>query len=139
MLETRKKILCIEDDRETAGLIAEELIERGYAVDLAYDGREGFSAILRTEPDLVLADIAMPFLSGFELLARLTEIAPRLGDMPFVFLTAFTDRDIELRARQAGADDFVTKPVDFDLLYEVIVARLLRAPRNEAWPKGSDM
>jgi CheY-like chemotaxis protein len=68
MAETPIKILCIEDDRETAALIAEELLDRGYEVILAHDGREGLAAILRTMPDLVLSDISMPAMSGFELL-----------------------------------------------------------------------
>ena len=79
MAEQRKKILCIEDDHETASLIAEELIERGYAVEVAHDGRAGFAAILKSTPDLVLSDISMPVMSGFELLERLTAIAPRFG------------------------------------------------------------
>ena len=93
-----KKILCIEDDRETAALIAEELVDRGYAVTLAHDGREGLAAILKTMPDLVLSDISMPIMSGFELLERLIALAPRFARMPFVFLTALTDRDNELKA-----------------------------------------
>src|SRR5262249_3214196 len=92
MADTPKKILCIEDDRETAGLIEEELAERGYAVAVAHDGREGFAAILKEMPDLVLSDISMPVMSGFELLERLTALAPRFRSMPFVFLTALTDR-----------------------------------------------
>ena len=72
-----KKILCIEDDHETAALIAEELTDRGYDVTLAHDGGEGLAAILRTMPDLVLSDISMPVMSGFELLERLTEFAPQ--------------------------------------------------------------
>ena len=124
MSETRRKILCIEDDRETAALIAEELTERGFDVQLAHDGREGFSAILKTMPDLVLSDISMPVMSGFELLERLTSLAPRFGTMPFVFLTALTDRNNELKGRQLGADDYVTKPIDFDVLETIIMARL---------------
>jgi DNA-binding response OmpR family regulator len=133
--QARRKILCIEDDRETAALIAEELAERGYDVELAYDGREGFAAILRTMPDLVLSDISMPVMSGFELLERLTTLAPRFGNMPFVFLTALTDRDNELKGRQLGADDYVTKPIDFDVLQTIIDARLAGVARNELWPK----
>jgi DNA-binding response OmpR family regulator len=135
MSETRKKILCVEDDRETAFLIAEELVDRGYEVQLAYDGREAFAAILRTMPDLVLSDISMPVMSGFELLERLTALAPRFGNMPFVFLTALTDRDNELKGRQLGADDYVTKPIDFDVLDTIIGARLAGVARNELWPK----
>jgi DNA-binding response OmpR family regulator len=135
MPEPRKKILCVEDDRETAALIAEELVDRGYEVHLAYDGREGFAAILKTMPDLVLSDISMPAMSGFELLERLTALAPRFGNMPFVFLTALTDRDNELKGRQLGADDYVTKPIDFDVLDTIIGARLAGVARNELWPK----
>jgi DNA-binding response OmpR family regulator len=139
MPEPRKKILCIEDDRETAALIAEELVERGYEVQVAHDGREGFAAILRTAPDLVLSDISMPVMSGFELLERLTALSPRFGNMPFVFLTALTDRDNELKGRHLGADDYVTKPIDFDVLDTIIGARIAGVARNEIWPKLVDL
>ncbi len=135
MADVRKKILCIEDDRETAGLIAEELLDRGYDVTIAHDGREGLAAILRAMPDLVLSDISMPAMSGFELLERLTALAPRFSTMPFVFLTALTDRDNELKGRGLGADDYVTKPIDFDLLAMIIEARLKTVARTSLWPK----
>jgi DNA-binding response OmpR family regulator len=136
MAETAIKILCIEDDRETAALIAEELLDRGYEVTLAHDGREGLAAILRTMPDLVLSDISMPAMSGFELLENLIALAPRFSKMPFIFLTALTDRDNELKGRQSGADDYVTKPIDFDMLAAIITARLAGVARSGLWPKS---
>ena len=136
MSQVKKKILCIEDDRETAALIAEELIDRGYDVILAHDGRDGLAAILKNMPDLVLSDISMPVLSGFELLERLTALAPRFSKMPFVFLTALTDRDNELKGRKLGADDYVTKPIDFDMLAAIITARLAGVARTGLWPKA---
>ena len=139
MPEAQKKILCIEDDAETAALIAEELIDRGYAVTVAHDGREGLAAILKTMPDLVLSDISMPMMSGFELLERLIALAPRFAKMPFVFLTALTDRDNELKGRQLGADDYVTKPIDFDVLATIINARLAGIARSGLWPKLPDL
>jgi DNA-binding response OmpR family regulator len=135
MSEAQRKILCIEDDRETAALIAEELIDRGYAVTVAHDGREGLTAILKIMPDLVLSDISMPLMSGFELLERLIDLAPRFARMPFIFLTALTDRDSELKGRQLGADDYVTKPIDFDMLDTIITARLAGVARTGLWPK----
>jgi DNA-binding NarL/FixJ family response regulator len=135
MAQTRKKrILCIEDDRETAALIEEDLLERGYEVVLASDGREGFAAILKHMPDLVLSDISMPVMSGFEVLERLTALAPRFRSMPFVFLTALSDRENELKGRHLGADDYVTKPIDFDVLATIITARLAGIARMELWP-----
>jgi len=136
MAEERTKILCIEDDQETSALLAEELIDRGFDVSVAYDGQEGFSAILRWAPDLILCDISMPVMSGFEVLKRLTEVSPRFSQMPFVFLTAFADRETELKGRTLGADDYVTKPIDFDILTTVIKARLARVARSEIWPKS---
>ena len=134
-----KKILCIEDDRETAALIGEELVDRGYEVSIAHDGGKGLAAIMKDMPDLVLCDISMPIMSGFELLERLTALAPRFRNMPFVFLTALTDRDNELRGRQLGADDYVTKPLDFDRLDAIIMARLAGVARNEVWSRQVDL
>ena len=135
MAEARKKILCIEDDRETAALIAEELVERGFEISIAHDGRAGLAAILKNMPDLVLSDISMPAMSGFELLERLTALEPRFAKMPFIFLTALTDRDNELKGRHLGADDYVTKPIDFEVLTTIINARLAGVARSELWPK----
>jgi DNA-binding response OmpR family regulator len=139
MAEDRKKILCIEDDRETAALLAEDLTERGFEVALAHDGGAGLAAILSGHPDLVLCDISMPVMTGFEVLERLTAIAPRFRDMPFVFLTALTDRDNELKGRQLGADDYVSKPIDFEVLATIINARLARVARMEVWPRAIEL
>jgi DNA-binding NarL/FixJ family response regulator len=135
VIEQRKRILCIEDDGETAELIAEELLEQGYDVSLARDGGEGLDAILKNPPDLVLADISMPVMSGFELLERVTALEPRFTRIPFVFLTALADRDNELKGWRLGADDYVTKPVDFEILGALIAARLAAVARNQLWPE----
>jgi DNA-binding NarL/FixJ family response regulator len=135
MATARKKILCIEDDGETASLIAEELVERGFEVNIALDGLEGFVAILKDKPDLVLCDIGVPTMSGFEVLERLSAIEPRFGHTPFVFLTALADRDNELKGRQLGADDYVTKPIDFDMLATILNARLADVVRMKLRPK----
>ncbi|KJK22728.1 LuxR family transcriptional regulator [Burkholderiaceae bacterium 16] len=130
MNDARRKILCIEDDAETAALIAEELFERGFAVSTAHDGQQGLAAILRDTPDLVLCDVSMPVMTGFELLEKITSLAPRFADMPFVFLTALAQREAELKGRRLGADDYVTKPVDFDILTSIVEARLARVART---------
>ena len=135
MSDLRRHVLCIDDDRDTVGLIAEELIDRGFRVSVAYDGEQGFQAILARQPDIVVADISMPVLSGFDLLERLTAIAPRFSSMPFLYLTALSDRASELKGRQLGADDYITKPVDFDILVEIIAARLARVARTALWPR----
>jgi len=134
MTQAHRKILCIEDDRETAGLIAEELADRGFDVDVAYSGHEGLMAIMRQPPDLVLCDISMPGMTGFEVLERLNEIAPRLGPLPFMFLTALADRDNELKGRRLGADDYISKPIDYDRLALIINARIAGVARTKLLP-----
>jgi DNA-binding NarL/FixJ family response regulator len=130
-----KRILLVEDDAETAELIAEDLQERGYIVAIANDGHSGLSAILKTDPDLVLCDINMPGMSGFEVMEQLVALAPSHEAVPFIFLTARTDRDSELKGRRLGADDYVTKPVDFEILASIIAARLGQSPRNEVFSR----
>jgi DNA-binding NarL/FixJ family response regulator len=135
MAHLRKKILCVDDDQKSAALIARELVNRGFEVSIAHDGQDGLLAILKDKPDLVLCDISVPGMSGFELLEFLNDITPRLGRIPFVFLTALTNRSSELKGRQLGADDYVTKPIDFDRLALIVQARLVGVARNRLWPK----
>jgi DNA-binding NarL/FixJ family response regulator len=135
MVEAREKILCIEDDRETAALIAEELIDRGFEVRPAYSGHEGLLAIMQVTPDLVLCDISMPGMTGFDVLERLKQIAPALGRIPFVFLTALSNRESEITARRLGADDYITKPIDFDRLVYIINARIAGVARTRLEPR----
>jgi DNA-binding response OmpR family regulator len=132
MADASKKILVIEDDREAANLFAEELTDRGYEVSIAYNGLEGYSAILETSPDLVLSDLMMPLMSGFDVLERLTTAAPCVRETPFVFLTGLCGGDIQLKARQLGAGHLVTKPIDFDVLDTIISARLAGVTRAVA-------
>jgi len=134
-----KTILCIEDDPETLALIAEDLQERGYNVSVAQNGAAGLAAILKSAPDLTLCDIDMPGMTGFEVLEALTTIAPQVKPVPFIFLTASGDRESELRGRRLGADDYVTKPIDFERLAAIIEARLGQGTRQQAWSRHIDL
>jgi DNA-binding response OmpR family regulator len=136
MKSVAKRIVCIEDDPETATLIAEDLADRGYEVRIAHDGKVGLELLLEAPPDLVLADVSMPVMSGFEVLERLTANEPQFANIPFVFLTALADRDNELKGWRLGADDYVTKPVDFEVLAALIAARLARVGRAGMVPKS---
>jgi DNA-binding response OmpR family regulator len=140
MATVGNKILCVEDDPDVAQLIDEELTGRGFDVVVAHDGQMGFVSILRGIPNLVLCDVGLPVMSGFEMLERLIELAPQLGPLPpFIFLTALSDRDSELRGRRLGADDYVTKPIDFDILESIIRARLAGVARFNVQTKQADL
>lgn len=123
---TIPRILCIEDDPGTRELLAEELAEAGFAPRFANNGRAGLDQLIRDPPDLVLCDIDMPDLSGFDVLEALRGRSDLIDTCPFVFLTAYGQRANQLRARRLGCDDYVVKPIDFELLIEIIRHRLNR-------------
>ena len=118
------RILCVEDERETASLLDEALSDLGYTVERSSDGEQALAAIMSMPPDLVISDVRMPRLNGFELLERMAAAGPAFAEIPFVFLTALGDRDNELAGRRLGADDYLTKPIDFEMLGIVVENRL---------------
>ena len=122
-------ILCVEDEADLRNDIAEELAASGYEVRQAADGLEALSDIETTRPDLVLCDITMPRLGGYELMKSARLRHPELADVPFVFLTALGSRDDILSGKLAGADDYLVKPVDFDLMLASIETRLRQVRR----------
>lgn len=123
------RLLCIDDEKPVVELLVEELTEHGFEVKGATSGQEGFAEILRSYPDLVVCDINMPDMNGFDILEKLQTLSPQFERMPFIYLTARNERDDILRGRRLGCDDYLTKPIDFEMLVEVIKARLKRGPR----------
>lgn len=109
-------ILCIEDEADIRKLIVEELSDAGFKTLEARNGREGLELIKESWPDIVICDISMPEMSGHELLADIQLNYPELSNIPFIFLTALTDKDNMITALKAGAADYLTKPIDFDVL-----------------------
>ncbi|MDR6759241.1 DNA-binding NarL/FixJ family response regulator [Mycoplana sp. BE70] len=120
----QKTILCVEDETDLRSDIVEELVSAGYRVIEAGNGREALLELEAARPDLILCDITMPELGGYELMARLRADRPDLAEVPFVFLTALADRVEVLNGKNAGADDYLVKPVDFDDLLATIKSRL---------------
>jgi putative two-component system response regulator len=103
-------ILVVEDSDANARLLERLLTRDGYRVQFAHDGVEALEAVNRDSPDLVLMDVMMPALDGFETCRRLKgQPATRL--IPVVLVTALQDRGDRIRGLEVGADDFVTKPV----------------------------
>jgi CheY-like chemotaxis protein/DNA-binding CsgD family transcriptional regulator len=118
------RILCIEDDSRLRRLLIEDLSEAGFEVVSAGNAAAGIDAFFTHRPSLVLCDIRMPVLSGFDFFERLKRLDTGAFGAAFIFLTALADRDSELRGRRLGADDYITKPVDYEILREVIHVRL---------------
>jgi DNA-binding response OmpR family regulator len=120
-----EKILVIDDEEPTVHLISMLLERRGFEVIKAYRAEEGLRKAYRTQPDLVLLDIMMPDMDGWEVCKRLRE----MSDVPIIFLSARGEvRDV-VRGLEMGADDYVVKPYDSDELIARVKAHLRRSPR----------
>lgn len=122
-------ILCVDDEPELLATLSEELEEAGYDVIQAQDGCTGVDKAIQHKPDLIVSDITMPGKDGFELLKEIREHHPRLADVPVIFLSALAGRDAILDGVHHGADDYLTKPVDFDMLHAKITAKLRMSER----------
>jgi DNA-binding response OmpR family regulator len=114
---SRVRILVIDDDPSMLALVKRELEKAGYGVLLAEDGIVGGRLALNASPDLVLVDVDMPYLNGYELVKAM-KADPATRHMPVVFLTA--DRHVEERTRQLKAEAYLKKPLNTDLLVEVV-------------------
>ncbi|NNC01038.1 response regulator, partial [Corallococcus exiguus] len=90
--------------------------------------QEALAILERHRPDLVLCDITMPGLGGYDVLKVMREQGS-LSDVPFIFLTALADRNDVLVGKQAGADDYLVKPIDYEILLATIATRLEQVSR----------
>ncbi|WP_201837619.1 response regulator [Microvirga zambiensis] len=127
-MTTKKTILCVEDEDDLRGDIAEELEAANYRVLQAANGSEALSLLEKHRPDLVLCDITMPGLGGYDVLKALREQGT-MADVPFIFLTALAERNDVLTGKQAGADDYLVKPIDYEILLATVAARLDQVAR----------
>ncbi|MFP1644949.1 response regulator [Pontitalea aquivivens] len=125
-------ILICEDETDLRQDIAAELSEAGYRVLAAADGLAALAMLETDRPDLILCDICMPRLDGRGLLARLRARRPDLADVPFLFLTALADRAEVVAGKLAGADDYLVKPIDYDLMLATVAAHLRQVARLRA-------
>lgn len=123
------KILVIEDDARVAELTKKGLEENGFQVTVAFDGAMGLRLFRQTEFDIVLSDIIMPGLNGFELCKEIRTINP---DIPILMLTALGTTDDKLDGFDAGADDYMVKPYDFRELVARINVLLKRKTKPSA-------
>jgi signal transduction histidine kinase len=107
----RGRVLVVDDNPENVALIKAQLERAGHAVATALSGGAGLAAVAAEPPDVVLLDVMMPGIDGYEVCRRL-RAEPATRALPVVVLTALDDQTHKIRALEAGADDFLTKPVD---------------------------
>jgi DNA-binding response OmpR family regulator len=119
----KKRILLVEDDRTISDLLAYNLRRAGYEVLQEQNGRSGLETALSHSIDLVLMDLMLPGLDG---ITASREIIRRKPHLPIIMLTARSEKETMLQGFQSGADDYITKPFDLEVLLARIEARLRR-------------
>jgi CRP/FNR family transcriptional regulator, polysaccharide utilization system transcription regulator len=121
-----KKILVIEDNKDVRENTSEILELAGYNVSMAANGKEGVSIAITEKPDIIICDIMMPELDGYGVLHMLNK-NPETNHIPFIFLTAKTERSDMRKGMEMGADDYLTKPFDDIELLNAIASRLKKS------------
>jgi two-component system copper resistance phosphate regulon response regulator CusR len=119
------KILVIEDEVKTSGFLRRGLTETGYVVDVAADGAEGLHLALEVDFDLIILDVMLPALDGWQVLARLRETGRKALVLMLTALDAVQHR---VRGFEMGADDYLIKPFAFSELLARVRSLLRRAP-----------
>jgi two-component system, cell cycle response regulator DivK len=119
------KILLVEDNEMNRDMLSRRLIRKGYEVVMAFDGEQAVEMAASQNPDLMLMDMSLPGLDGWEA-TRQIKAAAATRTIPVIALTAHAMSDDRERALDAGCDDYDTKPIDFPRLLEKMSAALDR-------------
>jgi two-component system, cell cycle response regulator DivK len=119
------RILLVEDNELSRDMLSRRLARRGYDVLLAIDGAQAVEVARASSPDIILMDMSLPVIDGWEATRRLKGAA-ETRDIPIIALTALAMASDERMAREAGCDDFDTKPVDLPRLLEKVERWLAR-------------
>ena len=127
-MQRMPKVLLIEDNEMNIDMLSRRLRRKGYDVVLARDGAEGLAAVAAEKPDVVLMDMSLPVLDGWEATRRL-KAAPETRSIPVIALTAHAMSSDREKALEAGCDDYDTKPIELPRLLEKIERLLRAAPR----------
>ena len=110
-----RKILIVEDDDASRKMLAKRLKTVGYKLMTAVNGKQGVKKAVMEQPELIIMDMAMPVMDGWEA-TKLLKAYPETKDIPILALTAFTKLPDMEKSLEAGCDDFETKPVKFEHL-----------------------
>lgn len=111
------RVLLVEDNEMNRDMLARRLARKGYSVTVALDGAQGLELAAEMVPDLILMDMSLPVLDGWEASRRL-KADPALRGIPILALTAHAMSDDRTKALEAGCDEYDTKPVEFSRLLE---------------------
>lgn len=117
------RILVVDDEESIVGLLKEFLTSKGYEVDTATNGQTAIAKMKEMRPHIVLLDIIMPGMNGFDTLKEMKKIDPAIA---VIMATAVSDEIVANRTIELGAYDYIMKPIDLNYLETVILAKLVQ-------------
>ncbi len=118
-MATSQKLLLVEDEEELVRIVQTYFRDEGFEVRIALNGEEGLKALQSFKPDVIVSDVKMGRMDGFEFFEALQKL-PGLSAIPVIFLTILDDRSSVQRATKLGAAGYMTKPFDVEELHEKI-------------------
>jgi CheY-like chemotaxis protein len=133
---TAPRILLVEDNEMNRDMLSRRLMRKGYSVTMAEDGSQGLEMAASMNPDLILLDMSLPEIDGWEV-ARQLKANENLRRIPIIALTAHAMSDDRSRAIEAGCDEYDTKPVEFSRLIQKMEL-LLNSPRGKSSPNDTN-
>jgi two-component system KDP operon response regulator KdpE len=124
---TLRKLLLVEDEEELVRIVQSYFRDEGYEVRTALNGIEGLKAVREFKPDVIVSDVKMARMDGFEFFEALKKL-PEFSKTPFIFLTIMDDKASADRAAALGASGYITKPFDVEELHQKIDELMPRKP-----------
>lgn len=128
-----KTVLLIDDETLWLDMIREALADESYKVITANGGEAALKKMQRQKPDLIVSDVRMPEINGFDLFEKVKS-DPKLRMIPYVFMSSIDDYDARRTARQLGADDYLEKPFDAEGIKHAVLNLLLKFKQKKIGP-----
>ncbi len=125
------RILIVEDDTDSRLILTYQLAKCGaFEIVEAGDGQQALASLAAAPPDLIFMNLRLPVLDGWEAIRQIRALAPPLGQVPIIALTSYAGGQAEQRARQAGCDEYLVKPmVNREVLQQIVLSLLFRCQR----------
>ena len=127
-MDRKKTVLIVEDEKSIVDILRFNLEKDDYAVETAYDGEAGLRLVVEKNPDLVLLDLMLPKMNGFDVCRRLRE---RGSNVPIIILTAREEEGDKVQGLELGADDYITKPFSMRELMARVKANIRRTAMGQ--------
>lgn len=130
-MQKAKTVLLIDDETPWLEVMSYAMRNEPYKLLTAESGEAAIKTLQQKKPDIILSDVRMPVMNGFDLFEQVRRI-PKLKDVPFIFMSSIDDYDARKTAKELGADDYVEKPYDTEDVKHIVLDLLTRFKNKQA-------